>query len=293
MYIVIGANGFLGSYVTDAIVRNTDGKIIATYHSKEESLFPDRVKWTRFDVADTEDLKKLVSLAGDISECSIFYFSACHNLDLVKREPDFAKSINIIALRNFLEAFKDAKSLWFSSTDCVYGENTPEITKFKETDPTSPVSEYGWQKLEAEKIVRSYGFNVVRLPFMTGPSLLANKKHFYDNIVEKTLQGQDFTLADGLWRSALDYRSVADILTKLNSMNNIPQTLNLCGDESLSKYDIGVMIAKKHNLPMKHIIKTPEAEIMKIFYETRTSSTAMDNSLLKNLLGVKEIKISW
>ncbi|MBP3441264.1 MAG: NAD(P)-dependent oxidoreductase [Clostridia bacterium] len=293
MYIVIGANGFLGSYVTDALVRNTDGKIIATYHSKEESLFPDRVKWTRFDVADTEDLKKLVSLAGDISECSIFYFSACHNLDLVKREPDFAKSINIIALRNFLEAFKDAKSLWFSSTDCVYGENTPEITKFKETDPTSPVSEYGWQKLEAEKIVRSYGFNVVRLPFMTGPSLLANKKHFYDNIVEKTLQGQDFTLADGLWRSALDYRSVADILTKLNSMANIPQTLNLCGDESLSKYDIGVMIAKKHNLPMKHIIKTPEAEIMKIFYETRTSSTAMDNSLLKNLLGVKEIKISW
>ena len=128
---------------------------------------------------------------------------------------------------------------------------------------------------------------------MIGPSILENKKHFYDNIVEKTLQGQDFTLADGLWRSALDYKSVADILVKLSSLSDVPQILNLCGDESLSKYDVGVMIANKHNLPMEHIIKTPESEIMKIFYETRTSSTAMDNSLLKSLLGVSEIKISW
>ena len=76
-------------------------------------------------------------------------------------------------------------------------------------------------------------------------------------------------------------------------MIDVPQTLNLCGDESLSKYDVGVLIAKKNNLPLKHIVKTPEAEIMKLFYETRTSSTAMDNSLLKSILGVNEIKISW
>lgn len=293
MYIVVGANGFLGSYVTEALVRNTDRRIIATYHNNEEMLFPDRVEWIRFDVTNKKDLDKLVDLAGDVSECTVFYFSACHNLDLVKRDPDFARNINVTALKNFLEAFKDAKSFYFSSTDCVYGENTDEFPFFSENDPTAPVSEYGRQKLEAEKLVTDYGFNVVRLPFMIGPSILENKKHFYDNIVEKTLQGQDFTLADGLWRSALDYKSVADILVKLSSLSEVPQILNLCGDESLSKYDVGVMIANKHNLPMEHIIKTPESEIMKIFYETRTSSTAMDNSLLKSLLGVSEIKISW
>lgn len=293
MFIVIGANGFLGSYVTDALVRNTDGRIIATYHGNEESLHPGRVEWTKLDITNRDDIDSLARLAGDITKCNIFYFSACHNLDLVKKEPDFASNINISALENFLETFKDAENLYFSSTDCVYGENTPEYPCFKEDDPTVPLSEYGNQKLAAEKLVRSYGFNVVRLPFMIGPSLLENKKHFYDNIVEKTLQGQDFTLADGLWRSALDYRSVADILIKLVSMPDVPQTLNLCGDESLSKYDVGVLIAKKNNLPLEHIIKTPEAEIMKLFYETRTSSTAMDNSLLKSVIGVNEIKISW
>lgn len=293
MFIVIGANGFLGSYVTDALVRNTDGRIIATYHGNEENLHSDRVEWTKLDVTNQNDIDNLVRLAGDITKCNIFYFSACHNLDLVKRDPDYARNINVTSLENFLKAFKNAENLYFSSTDCVYGENTTEYPLFSENDPTLPVSEYGIQKLEAEKLVRSYGFNVVRLPFMIGPSLLENKKHFYDNIVEKTLQGQDFTLADGLWRSALDYRSVAEILVKLVSMIDVPQALNLCGDESLSKYDVGVLIAKKNNLPLKHIVKTPEADIMKLFYETRTSSTAMDNSLLKSILGVNEIKISW
>lgn len=292
MYIVIGANGFLGSYVLKTLVSNTDRRIIATYHGKKESLFEDRVAWVKLDVTNNDDIKNLADLAGDISDCSIFYFSACHNLDLVKREPEFARSINITALENFLDTFKDAKNLYFSSTDCVYGENTEEIPYFKETDATSPVSEYGRQKLEAEILVTGYGFNVVRLPFMIGPSILQNKKHFYDNIVEKTVQGEDFTLADGLWRSALDYASVADILFKLTNKDNVPQILNLCGDESLSKYDVGVLIAKKHNLPLKHIAKTPEAEIMKLFYETRTSSTAMDNSLLKSVLGMDEIKIN-
>lgn len=291
MYIVVGANGFLGSYVVKSLVSNTDEEIIATYHGKKESLYSPRVNWVRLDVTDAESIESLKKAAGNTAECRIFYLAACHNLDLVKCEPDFAENINITALKNFLEAFSDAECLWFSSTDCVYGENTDKLPSFKETDPTGPVSEYGRQKLRAEEIVRSFGFNVARLPFMIGASLLENKKHFYDSILEKATQGQDITLADGLWRSALDYESVADILVKLSMLKNVPQTLNLCGDDSLSKYDVGEMIAKKHNLPMKHIIKTPEAEIMKIFDERRTSSTAMDNSLLKSVLGADEIKI--
>lgn len=291
MYIVVGANGFLGSYVVKSLVTDTDEEIIATYHGSRENLYYPRVNWVNLDVTDAESVAKLEQLIENTAECKIFYFAACHNLDLVKREPDFARRINITALKGFLEVFSGAQCLYFSSTDCVYGENTRDIPFFKENDPTRPVSEYGRQKLEAEELVRSFGFNVVRLPFMVGTSLLESKKHFYDNIVEKAMQGQDFTLADGLWRSALDYESVADILVKLSMRKNVPHTLNLCGDESLSKYDVGALIAKKHNLPMKHIIKTPEAEIMKLFYETRTSSTAMDNSLLKSVLGVSEIKI--
>ncbi len=291
MYIVIGANGFLGSYVVRSLVRNTDEEIIATYHGNEERLYYPRVNWMKLDVTSIDDIKHLAAFAENTAECKIFYFAACHNLDLVKREPEFARNINITALKNFLEIFADAQCLYFSSTDCVYGENTDDFPCYKENDPKSPVSEYGKQKLEAESLVTSRGFNAVRLPYMIGPSLLENKKHFFDSIVNETGSGKDFNLADGLWRSALDYNSVAEILVTLSFKKEVPQILNLCADESLSKYDVGLLIAKEHNLPLEHIIKTPEEEIMKLFFEKRTSSTAMDNSLLKSVLKIDKIKI--
>jgi dTDP-4-dehydrorhamnose reductase len=291
MYIVIGANGFLGSYVLKTLAEKSTDRIIATFHDKNSSESTDRVTWVKCDVTNKADILSLRSLAGDVKGCNIFYFAACHNLDLVKREPELAKKINIDALSGFLEEFKDAKCLYFASTDCVYGENSDKYPKFKETDPLNPESEYGRQKLEGEKLVREYGFNVVRLPFMLGPSLLKHKKHFYDNIIEKSRSGEKITLADGLWRSALDYQSVADILYRLSLKSNVPQTLNLCGDDNLTKYDVGAMLEEKYGLPHENIVKVSEGDIQKFFFETRASSAVMDNSLLKSVLAIKEIKI--
>ena len=62
MYIVVGANGFLGSYTLRSIVNSTDEKIIATFHSKEEALFPDRVEWTSLDITDINSIRNLRSI---------------------------------------------------------------------------------------------------------------------------------------------------------------------------------------------------------------------------------------
>lgn len=293
MYIVIGANGFLGAYVVQSILEHTGEQVLAAYRDRPESFGGNRTEWIKCDVTDRDDVNRLFDKAGRIDECKIFYFAACHNLDLVKREPEFAKSVNITALENFLERFKNAKALYFSSTDCVYGENTDEFKKFREDDPKKPLNEYGRQKLEAEELVRRCGFSVARLPYMTGPSLLRHKKHFYDSIAEGAAKGEKFTLADGLRRSALDYKAAADILVKLINTENRPSVINVCGDRGMTKYDVGMMIAQNCKLPGDNIIKVPEAEIQKIFFEKRASSTLMDNSLLKSVLGVKEINISF
>ena len=292
MYIVIGANGFLGSYMLKTLSEKNDGSIIAAYNSNIERIGNDSVTWTKCDVANADDILALRKYAGDISDCTVFYFAACHNLDNVKRNPEFARNINITSLANFLSIFSGAKQLFFSSTDCVYGENTQEIKSFKESDTRMPVNEYGRQKFEAEELVRKYGFNVVRLPFMVGPSLLQHKKHFYDDIIKKARNGEKVTLADGLVRSALDYASVSDILYMLSKINEVPSTLNLCGDDGLTKYDVGLMIEKKYNLPHENIVKVSESSIQKFFFEKRASSTVMDNSLLKSILGVERIPLN-
>lgn len=291
VYLVVGANGFLGSYVLKNIISGCDDSIIATYHGEFPSDSCDKITWIKCDVTSPDDIVNLKGFISDVTECRIFYFAACHNLDLVKREPEFAESINVTALGNFLDVFRDAKCLYFSSTDCVYGENTAEFPIFKECDPLNPVNEYGRQKIGAEKLVLRYGFNVVRLPFMTGKSLLGYKKHFLDNVIDKASNGEKFTLADGLYRSALDYESVANLLFTLSRRDNVPQILNVCGDDKLSKYDVGEMIRERYSLPRENIVKVDESEIQKLFFERRASSTVMDNSKLKDFLKLDEIKM--
>ena len=126
---------------------------------------------------------------------------------------------------------------------------------------------------------------------MTGKSLLGYKKHFLDNVIDKASNGEKFTLADGLYRSALDYESVANLLFTLSRRDNVPQILNVCGDDKLSKYDVGEMIRERYSLPRENIVKVDESEIQKLFFERRASSTVMDNSKLKDFLKLDEIKM--
>lgn len=291
MYLVVGGNGFLGSYVLKNIVESCKEKITATYHGEKPFENSEPITWVRCDITSPEDINRLRLTIDNITDCKIFYFAACHNLDLVKREPKFAESVNITALSNFLDAFQDAKSLFFSSTDCVYGENTEDRPLFRESDPLRPVNEYGRQKVRAEELVLKYGFHVVRLPFMTGKSLLKHKKHFLDNVIDKASNGEKFTLADGLYRSALDYNSVAALLVRLSQSENVPQILNVCGDDKLSKYDVGERIRERYSLPQENIVKVSEEEIQKLFFERRASCAVMDNTKLKEFLNLDAIQM--
>ena len=74
--------------------------------------------------------------------------------------------------------------------------------------------------------------------------------------------------------------------------DNVPQVLNVCGDEDLSKYDVGIMIAKKENLRSELVIPVSvEKSEQENFKTKRANSTLMDNKKLKSFLGLRKIDI--
>lgn len=294
MYLIIGANGFLGSYLVDKIKQETNEKIIATSRNTELLKSSEQIKWVSCDVTSFQSVKSLKEECGDISDCKIFYFAAYHNLDNVKRNPQVAWNVNITALSNFVNQFRDADSFFFASSDCVYGEGNTD-SPFKENDEKKPINEYGRQKLLGEKIVSACGFNSLRLAYMIGPSLAKGKKHFYDMIIEKTGSFEAINMADGLYRSALSYKTAAEMLYKISllDLKALPEVLNICSDKPLTKYEVAAAVAEKENCDMKYIRELPESEISKFFYENRASYAGMDNTLLKNILNIKEIELDF
>lgn len=287
MILIVGC-GFLGSYLAKEILKNTDESLMVTSRNTEKLLLPSSAKSVYCDVTDKESVRKLGDLCQG-EELTVFYLAACHNVDYVYENPEKAREVNIGGLRNFLDTVPNIKKLFFASTDCVYGEGKGLSYKFSEESSLNPVNEYGRQKIEAEKIVLKKGYTVLRFPFMLGPSL-GEKPHFYDKILSVLMGGETVELIDGMERSVISFSQAAQLAYSLSRLDGVPQIINVCGDSALSKYEIGCLLAQKTGRALDGIKKISEEDGKNFFKDSRASFACMDNSLLKSILNIDEIK---
>lgn len=291
MYLVVGANGFLGTYILKNILENTEEQIIAVGRDIANMVSGSRIKWISCDISDNYQLDKFLDEIRIFSELKVVFLASCSSPDLVEKNLRYAWDINVTWLSYFINHIANIKCLFYSSSDSVYGDSIDGY-KYKEEDELNPVNAYGKQKCVAESIVRWYGYNVVRFPYLIAPSLSPLKKHFYDNIVSKITSGEKIEMFTDSYRSSLNFDTAAKLFIKLmeNYSETLPKIINICGDEELSKYDIGLMIAEKFHVDKRLIIPISVAEDSEIFSAERAQSTLMDNSLIKEILGLNEIK---
>lgn len=288
MILIVGC-GFLGSYLAKHILSQTNEKILATTRSIKGIRPLTGVRYLECDITKKEDLRALKKAVGN-EPLTVFWLAACHNIDYIYENADEAYRVNITALEAFLSELSEVEKFFFASTDCVYGENSPEGEKFTEGSALSPVNEYGRQKILAERLVLEKGFTVLRYPFMLGKSL-SDKKHFYDNICFNLENGVETEMIDGMYRNVLSYRQAAELTFELSLKKDLPQIINISADRVLSKYETGIILADKLGVSTKLIAKITQQEGQKFFKDKRADCTDMDNSLLKKLTGRE--KIIW
>lgn len=292
MYLIIGGNGFLGSYVLKNILEKTNDLVIATARDISNCELNERVRWIECEITSDNDIDHLVEIISLYKDIKVVYLAAYHKPDLVQKNPKIAWNINVTALSKILNKLENVKCLFYASTDSVYG-NSPNRYHFTEEDRLNPENIYGSQKQTAEALVVGYGYNVVRYPFLIGTSLLSKKKHFYDDIMSQISEGNEFGMFIDSYRSSLDFNTAANILIQLMETfkKEYPQVLNIAGDDDLSKYDVGLMIAKKEGCDTSLIKPIQMSDNNNIFSAPRATSTLMDNSKIKSVLEMKEIKL--
>ena len=292
MYVVIGANGYLGSYIMKNVIEKTSENIIATARTLNNVILHERISWYMCDVQKDNEVDELIDVIKAIKEpIKLVYLAAFHHPDKVQEKQAVAWDINVSSLSKFVNKIADiVKCAFYASTDSVYGESYNGY-HFNELDELRPVNFYGHNKCAAEAIMIHRGFNVVRFPFLISPSLVY-KPHFYDIIVSTLKMGNKVEMYADSYRSSLSFNNAGWILVELMERDNVPQVLNVCGDEDLSKYDVGIMIAKKENLRSELVIPVSvEKSEQENFKTKRANSTLMDNKKLKSFLGLRKIDI--
>jgi hypothetical dTDP-4-dehydrorhamnose reductase len=292
MYCIIGANGFLGSYILKSILNKTQERVVACCRDISlvgDTLKDERITWKNLDICDFDAVNSFCNEYKD-EDKKIVYLAAYHNPDLVEKNPRIAWNTNITALSFFLNAMENVRAFYYPSSDSVYG-NSIDGKIFKEDDKTNPVNTYGKQKALAEKIVNTYGYQVVRYPFLIGTSLLSSKKHFYDYIVENLRSGDGMDMFSDSYRSTISFRQAADYLVDLIEMGDKHPVVNISSDKALSKYDVGIIIAGKLGVD-KNLVRAIKVEDSEgIFVAKRASSTIMDNKLLKSIFKLNEVSL--
>ena len=292
MYCIIGANGFLGSYILTSILKKTKERIIACCRDISlvgDKLKDERITWKNLDICDFNTVNSFCNEYKE-EDKKIVYLAAYHNPDLVEKNPTIAWNTNITALSFFLNAMENVSAFYYPSSDSVYG-NSIDGKVFKEDDKTNPVNTYGKQKALAEKMVNTYGYQVVRYPFLIGTSLLSAKKHFYDSIVENLRSGDGMDMFSDSYRSTISFRQAADYLVDLIEMGDKHPVVNISSDKALSKYDVGILIAGKIGVDKNLVRAIKVGDSDGIFVAKRASSTIMDNKLLKSIFKLDEIHL--
>lgn len=291
MYIIIGASGYLGRYCIKNVLENTNEKIIATYSEKESPVYEnDRLEWQYLDVCDVTALQKLAENVDENTK--IIYLAAFHHPDKVEEFPELAWKINIIALANAVNLFGKARCFYYSSTDTVYGEGSKD-RKFIETDTYAPVNLYGKHKALAEQICLTKGFNIVRFPFIFGPSLVEGRPHFFDNIKADLEAGKVVEMFSDSYRSTLSFNQCAYYLISLiEKFGSCPEKIvNIAGDDVMSKFDAAIVLANKYGLDKGLIKPVSVTQNTAIFKAKRAASGTLDNTKLKTLLNIREIHL--
>ena len=290
MYLVIGANGYLGRYVIKNILSYTSDSVLATYFDKIPEPI-ERVNWQHCDITNFSDLENIFNRTKN-DRLKVVFLAAYHHPDAVAKNPKIAWDVNIVALARFLGLFDNIDTLYYPSTEVVYGEMHNE--PFKEDSVLAPVSRYGELKTVAEKMVNVAGFNVVRFPVLMGPSLVPGVPHFYDIIVDTVRCGKTMEMFVDQKRSMIDFDTAAKIVVQLieNPDARSYKIVNISGDEALSKYELGVRICKKYGLDELKIKAISMDDGNSIFQAKRAKSTLLNNNLVKRILNLSELKIN-
>lgn len=160
--LVLGAGGFIGGHIVRRLksegfwVRGADVKAHDFSPSQaDEFIIADLTRQSQVSGVFDQPYDEVYQLAADMGGAG-YIFTGEHDAEIVHN----SSLINL----NILEAARShpPKALFFSSSACVYAEenqmdpNNPICTE-ESVYPAHPDSEYGWEKLFAERLFLSFG----------------------------------------------------------------------------------------------------------------------------------------
>jgi UDP-glucose 4-epimerase len=171
--LVTGGAGFIGSHIARALVEDNDVRVLDNLSSGAREKIPEGATLLEGDLRDDETLARATD-GVDL----IFHEAALVSVQGSVEDPLTSHEINATATLKLLEAARDEDArVVLASSAAIYGH--PESVPVEESDPKTPTSPYGVEKLALDHYARQYhelyGLDTVALRYFNvyGPGQTA------------------------------------------------------------------------------------------------------------------------
>lgn len=264
--LITGASGFLGPYLCRAATQK--------YHvfgaSHKNRIPGENIQSVSADLCDEESLAKIFN---QVKPDAVIHAAAMSMPNQCQDSPFQSQKINVSASLSIAAICRDRDlPMVFISTDLVFDGKKGN---YSETDPVSPVSLYGEQKVRAETGIlnRLPDAVICRMPLMFGDACGCGKS-FIQPMIRAFQNSEVLNLFTDEFRTPVSGACAAKgILLALEENAGI---VHLGGKERVSRYDFGVFLAETGHFNKRLIVPKRQKEIK--FSAPRPADVSLNSS---------------
>lgn len=253
MKILILGDGFIGKNLFE-----TFNPLVTTILTNKKTL----------DITSKDSIKNFFLINNNFSH--IIYAIGLKDVSYCEKNPSDAFLINADGVKNVLEIFQPNKFIYIS-TDYVFdGKNG----LYKEDSIPNPKTIYGKTKLLGEKYTEKYSKNslIVRTSGVYGKGC-----KWLEWLLEASKGSEQISCFEDLYNSPT---YVSDLALMILDMIKLDYSgiINLCGSESLNRFDLYNIIFTKYNIDNKKLTRGTSTGII-------PKNISLDYNLYSKLTG--------
>lgn len=250
--LVIGAGGFTGKYLYNLLKEKYE--VIGTSTTDENFIKLDLSKQDEINTILGKEKPDIICLPAGITY-----------MDYIERHVQESKKVNVGGTKCVVDYCKEnnCKLIFFSSDAIFDGKKGP----YSENDVPKPISEYGKQKLEAEKTVeRLDNFAIIRTSSIYGWD--KRKLNFVSRLIDDLKNNKEVKVPiDQFFTPTyvidLAYTTLKIIEKKTNGIYNVT------GPDFLSREEIALKVCEVFKLKKELIIPIKSSELKQIGKRTK------------------------
>lgn len=249
-WYVLGASGFVGSYVYQLLQNERADVIGSAYPEDSAGLTP-------VDITNASHVEQFFTSADQ--DDIVIHAAAQANVDVCEKHSQLGHSVNVRGTQNVVECLKSrAPRYLFFSTEYIFdGHSGP----YSEADTPHPLNHYGRQKLLAEHYLQQHlpKALIIRTTTVFGYEKAA--KNFLMSCLARLKTHQPVKIPVDQISTPTYVKDVAAAVIDLARRPEVTGVINIAGSERLSRFAFAQKIAAAFNIPSGPLLAVPTKEL--------------------------------